>query len=244
MTLEFKNQISIQPLEGSGSGLQFQNAIYIQPQDEDEGGGGDIPVTEDVGTMYQQTSSDGTTWSTFSKMTSNTVAELANLRPFGTGNRALENCWDYTGKLTLTITFTYANSVDATWYNNPFAIYYTKNGYLYHSGIHIEDNKISLSHVDAISKNLTAGHTYSVKCCLNAETNKAEFYFKEIGVDNRYILVEARDTGSTYSGAMSCIILGNNLIGQNPTAYHHFADFDLTDIIIDVNGTIIFSRKK
>lgn len=240
MTLEFENAIAIQPLEGSGSGLQFQNIIYIQPESE----GGDTPVVEDIGTMYQQTSSDGTTWSTFSKMTSNTVAGLANLRPFGTGNRALENYWDYTGKLTLTLTFTYANSVDATWYNNPFTIYYTKNGHLYYSGIHVEDNKISLSHVDAISKNLTAGHTYSIKLCLNAETNKAEFYFKEIGVDNSYTFVEARDTGSTYSGAMSYIILGNNLIGQNPTAYHHFADFDLSDIIIDVNGTIIFSRVK
>lgn len=40
MTLEFKNQISIQPLEDSGSGLQFQNAIYIQPKDEGGSGGG------------------------------------------------------------------------------------------------------------------------------------------------------------------------------------------------------------
>lgn len=46
MTLEFKNQISIQPLENSGSGLQFQNAIYIQPKDEGGGGGGDDTSVE------------------------------------------------------------------------------------------------------------------------------------------------------------------------------------------------------
>ncbi len=46
MTLEFKNQISIQPLEDSGSGLQFQNAIYIQPKDEGSSGGGDDTPVE------------------------------------------------------------------------------------------------------------------------------------------------------------------------------------------------------
>ena len=242
MTLEFENAIAIQPLENSGSGLQFQNTIYIQPKDE--GGGGDAPVVEDIGVIYQNASVDGTTWSGYSELTTNTVAELADLRPFSSSNTGLLNYWDYTGVLSLTLKFTYETGVNSTWYGNPFTIIYAKGDGNYHSAmVHVENNQLKLSYMGAPTKQLTASHTYTIKLSLDTDADKALLYCKEEGVDSGLVLMDECTATASSSTTRAYIQVNNNLSEGYQKPDHKFADFDLSDITIDIDGTVIFSRK-
>lgn len=222
--------------------LEFQNQINIQPTKE---GGGDIPVVEDVGTMYQRVSTDGTTFGAYSEMTSNTVAELARLRPFGTTDTTLLDYWDYTGTLSLTVKFTYETSVNSAWYGNPFIIIYANGDGNYHSGVaHVENNQLRIAYTGAPTRQLTAGHTYTIKLSLNADTNNALLYCKEEGVDSDFVLVDSYTATSTASVTRAYIEIDNNITEGYQQPNHKFADFDLSDITIDIDGEVIFSRAK
>lgn len=225
-------------------GLEFNNIIKIQPTEDNEGGG-DTPTGRDVGTMYQCVSTDGTTYGTYSEMTSNTVAELAKLRPFSSSDTGLLNYWDYTGVLSLTLKFTYETGVDSTWYNNPFTIIYANGDGNYYAGvIHVENNQLYLAYVGAPAKQLTAGHTYTMKLSLDASTNKSSLYCKEEGVDSDFVLIDTRTASSTASVTRAYIQIENTLGEGYQQPNHKFADFDLSDITIDIDGTVIFSRAK
>ena len=222
--------------------LEFQNQISIQPQEES---GGDTPVVEDIGTMYQSIGADGNTWSTYSEMTSNTVAELARLRPFGTTDTTLLDYWDYTGTLSLTVKFTYETSVNSAWYGNPFIIIYANGDGNYHSGVaHVENNQLRIAYTGAPTRQLTAGHTYTIKLSLNADTNNALLYCKEEGVDSDFVLVDSHTAISTASVTRAYIEIDNNITEGYQQPNHKFADFDLSNITIDIDGEVIFSRAK
>lgn len=224
--------------------LEFNNIINIQPTEDNEGGG-DTPTGRDVGTMYQRVSTDGTTFGTYSEMTSNTVAELAELRPFSSSDTGLLNYWDYTGVLSLTVKFTYRNDVNSAWYGNPFDITYANGDGNYHNGIvHVENNQLHLAYIGAPAKQLTASHTYTIKLSLNSDTDKALLYCKEEGVDSDFVLIDTKTATSSASVTRAYVYISNALSEGWQKPYHKFADFDLTDITIDIDGEVIFSRAK
>ena len=213
--------------------------VGVQHQDDE---GGDTPVVQDIGAMYQQTSSDGNTWSTYSEMTSNTVAELAILRPFSTSGTALLDYWNYTGVLSLTLKFTYGTGVDSTWSNSPFYISYSdENSNWYSVEVYVGNNRLKLNYSGAITKQLTAGHTYTIKLSLDANTNKSLLYCKEEGVDSDFVLMDTHTTTAPSTLATAYISI-SNILGDSNYINYKFADFDLADITIDINGTVIFSR--
>ena len=220
--------------------------IYLGSDLLIENGGGDIPVVEDIGAMYQCVSTDGTTFGTYSEMTSNTVAELAVLRPFNPSNGLL-NYWDSIGILTSTLKFTYETGVDSTWHGSLFYISYSdENSNWYSVSAKVRDNRLLLttqSYSGNTYKQLTAGHTYTVKLNLDASTNRALLYCKEEGVDNDFILIDAH-TATFPSSLNAAIMMINNTLSDSNYVSYKFADFDLTDITIDIDGEVIFSRAK
>lgn len=240
MTLEFENAISIQPVEGSGSGLQFQNAIYIQPQDEGGGGGGG-----NVGAMYESTYVDSA-WSDYVELADNTVAEISRLRPFGTDNYILGEYWDYTGTLTLTLTFEYSSGLSSSLTNVPITIDYIKDGYGHSISLKVTNHQIRINIDDQPSKALTAGHTYTIKLSINADNNLASFYCKEEGVDSDFVLIGSATRNYAYSYSPTKRLTIQNYLQSSTSGnppYYKWADFDLTDITIDIDGEVIFSRK-
>lgn len=226
-------------------GLEFNNIIKIQPTEDNEGGG-DTPTGRDVGTMYQCVSTNGSTWSAYSEMTSNTVAELAILRPFNPSNGLL-NYWDSTGILTSTLKFTYKTGIDSTWNGSPFYISYSdENSNWYSVSANVGNNRLLLTtenYSGNTYKQLTAGHTYTIKLSLDANTNRALLYCKEDGVDNDFILIDTH-TATFPSTLATANMLISNVLSDSNYINHKFADFDLSDITIDIDDEVIFSRAK
>ena len=237
MTLEFKNQISIQPLEDSGSGLQFQNTIYIQPKDEGGGGGGVL------GKMYQSDSTDGTTWGDYSEMTSNTVAEFAKLRPFKSDDTGLEGLLTGSEKLALTLTFKYTADLSSSLIVL-VGMNMTDGDTTYNEGVMISGNALQFSFKGSASTKMKAvrtDSTYAMKLVFDNSTKNYSLYYKEIGKDNDFVLLNTTLNSKTASSVQNYIQLQNSRSVSG--TYTRVADFDLTDITIDIDGTVIFSRE-
>lgn len=203
---------------------------------EDEGGDSTLDK------MYQSASADGTTWGDFSEMTSNTVAEFAKLRPFKSDDTGLEGLLTGSEKLALTLTFKYTADLSSSLIVL-VGMNMTDGDTTYNEGVMISGNALQFSFKGSASTKMKAvrtDSTYAMKLVFDNSTKNYSLYYKEIGKDNDFVLLNTTLNSKTASSVQNYIQLQNSR-SVNGT-YTRVAEFDLTDIVIDIDGEVIFSR--
>lgn len=232
MGLIFNNNINTSTISGQ---LIFNNNINV-PIDEGGGGGDDVDI------MYQRVSTDGTTWSDYSEMTSNTVAEFAQLRPFKPDETGLNGLITGNKKLALTLTFKYTADLSSSLIVLA-SMRITDGDTVYNEGVTISGNALQFSFKGSASTKMKAvrtGSTYAIKFVFDNSNKNYSLYYKEIGKDEDFVLLNTTLNSRTATTVQNYIQLQNSRSVSG--IYTRVAEFDLTDITIDIDDEVIFSR--